>query len=269
MLYVHRKYTCVLCQGWLSGSSFGHVGIGTTAPFSRLQLVTNGNNSTDGLSISSPTSGNVMVNPSVTAGAYNPLAQLGDSEMIFSAGSINTGAMVIGPWSSSSAGMRMTSNGNVGIGSDTPTAKLDVAGDLKVSGKYFGSKSGVGYVQPASWSYSIGGSGTVVGTFWSGNITVPQDSIIQVTLNGHWEVTANACYISIGIDDVSVDYPCSVSDTSCWGWSHTYSTLWESIAHNGYAKITAGTHKLSVMGLTNTNTCYLNGARLSYMYFPQ
>jgi hypothetical protein len=159
--------------------------------------------------------------------------------------------------------------GNVGIGSNAPTAMLDVAGDLKVSGKYFGSKSGVGYVQPANWSYSFGGSTTTAATLWSGNITVPQDSIIQVTLGGHWQVTASACYISIGIDDVSVANPCSAANTYCYGWAHTYSTVWENMAHSGYAKISAGTHKLSVMGLTFSNTCSLNGARISYMYFPQ
>jgi hypothetical protein len=159
--------------------------------------------------------------------------------------------------------------GNVGIGSNAPSAKLDVAGDLKVSGKYFGSKSGVGYVQPPNWSYSFGGAGTTGATLWSENITVPQDSIIQVTLNGHWQVSASSCYLSIGVDDVSVDYPCTAANSSCYGWAHTYSTVWENMSHSGYAKISAGTHKISVMGFTYSNTCYLNGARISYMYFPQ
>jgi hypothetical protein len=165
--------------------------------------------------------------------------------------------------------LRITTTGNVGIGSNAPSAKLDVAGDLKVSGKYFGSKSGVGDVQPPNWSYSFGGAGTTGATLWSENITVPQDSIIQVTLNGHWQVSASSCYLSIGVDDVSVDYPCTAANSSCYGWAHTYSTVWENMSHSGYAKISAGTHKISVMGFTYSNTCYLNGARISYMYFPQ
>jgi hypothetical protein len=157
--------------------------------------------------------------------------------------------------------------GNVGIGTSSPSATLEVNGNLRVTGKYFGSRSGVGYIQPPNWSYTVTGPAT--STIWSGNITVPQDSILDATLGAHWQVNTSACYASIAVDDVSMAAPCNHVTSTCYGWAHSYSTLWENLTFTGYAKISAGTHKLSVMVVNFSNTCYINGGRISYKYVPE
>jgi hypothetical protein len=157
--------------------------------------------------------------------------------------------------------------GNVGIGTTSPSATLEVNGNLKVSGKYFGSRSGVGNIQPPNWSYSV--TGPTTSTIWSGTITVPQDSILDATLGAHWQASTGWCYVSIGVDDVSIAATCDHVSPACNGWAHTYSTLWENLSFTGYAKISAGTHKLSVIVISPSNTCTINGARISYKYIPE
>jgi hypothetical protein len=63
--------------------------------------------------------------------AYNPLVQPGDKALIYTNGPVDTGRLVIGPWSSVSSpkGIVIDVAGNVGIGM-TPTNKLTVAGTI-------------------------------------------------------------------------------------------------------------------------------------------
>lgn len=51
----------------------------------------------------------------ILGGNYNPLAASGDHAIIFSNGTAGTGSLLIAPWSASSAGLKMASNGNVTI----------------------------------------------------------------------------------------------------------------------------------------------------------
>jgi len=55
-------------------------------------------------------SGNGWLNiiPNVAGGAYSVLNQAGDVSMLFSNGTPDTGALVIGPWANSASGIRMT-----------------------------------------------------------------------------------------------------------------------------------------------------------------
>lgn len=163
--------------------------------------------------------------------------------------------------------MTMLGNGNVGIGTTSPSATLEINGNLRVTGKYFGSRSGVGFIQPPTWAYTV--TGPTSTTIWSGDITVPQDSILDATLGAHWQVNTGGCYVSIGVDDISMAASCSHTNGACYGWAHSYSTLWENLTFTGYAKISAGTHKLSVMVVAFSNTCYINGGRISYKYVPE
>eukprot|EP01116_Phalansterium_solitarium_P018526 TRINITY_DN492_c0_g2_i1.p1 TRINITY_DN492_c0_g2~~TRINITY_DN492_c0_g2_i1.p1 ORF type:complete len:440 (-),score=77.69 TRINITY_DN492_c0_g2_i1:326-1645(-) len=59
------------------------------------------------------------------------LAAAGDSALLFSAGSSGTGNLTIGPAGPGVAGLRMTSNGNVGINTNTPMARLHVNGEIR------------------------------------------------------------------------------------------------------------------------------------------
>jgi hypothetical protein len=107
----------------------GNVGIGVDSPQGRLHvdgLNTNDNNAEVYITGSC---GWMQHHVSLAAGSWNPLAADCDKGIIFSEGTVNTGNLLIAPWSNSSNGIRILANGNVGIGVQTAGTKLDVAGD--------------------------------------------------------------------------------------------------------------------------------------------
>jgi hypothetical protein len=65
-----------------------------------------------------------------SAGAYNSLVGADDHSFIYSNGGMDDASLVIGPWSSSAKGLRITSAGNVGIGTASPVSLLHVNGDI-------------------------------------------------------------------------------------------------------------------------------------------
>lgn len=71
-------------------------------------------------------SNSVGINPNAFTGAANPLVQAGDKSIIFSNGAIDTGNLVIGPWTSANSGIRITNTGLIGVGTANPTASLHI-----------------------------------------------------------------------------------------------------------------------------------------------
>lgn len=65
------------------------------------------------------------------AGNYNSITQSGDKGIIFTNGSADTGNLVIAPWASGTKGIRIQTNGNVGIGTASPSYTLDVFGNAQ------------------------------------------------------------------------------------------------------------------------------------------
>lgn len=110
--------------------SSGRVGIGTTASLdSRTSVYTTNSNGTDGLRVYGGIGpSNIRIRPAMPDDANNRIIQAGDSGIIFDGGSVDTGAFVLAPWSTSTTGLRMTSSGNIGIGTDTFTGRLYVSG---------------------------------------------------------------------------------------------------------------------------------------------
>jgi hypothetical protein len=79
----------------------------------------------------------VQILTNAPAGSWNNLVQSGDAAIIYrGATGGESGALVIGQHSNSTRGIRIDANGNVGIGIGTtsPAAKLDVAGNLRATG---------------------------------------------------------------------------------------------------------------------------------------
>ncbi|HLY63795.1 MAG TPA: tail fiber domain-containing protein [Terriglobia bacterium] len=145
--------------GGLRMTSAGNVGIGTAIPTATLEvngaaqfdkavtLATSQTLSGPQLDVQTPVNqntialratnakGTMMFIPNLGAGAYNGLVQAGDQGLIFYGTAPNAGNFVIGPWSGAgSPGMRITAAGNVGIGTTSPAAKLDVNGTANFSG---------------------------------------------------------------------------------------------------------------------------------------
>lgn len=121
--------------------SSSNVGIGTTFPTNKLTIDRNtGASSTgeikagDGVQWS-------LINSNAPTNAWNPLTKQGDHQYIYSDGNVNTGSLVIGQWSSSSRGIRIDSNGLVGIGIE-PTHSFTVQGDTKINGNLYVNGSG-------------------------------------------------------------------------------------------------------------------------------
>jgi hypothetical protein len=83
------------------------------------------------------------------AGSYNPLVQANDTGLIFTAGSAGTGSLFIGPWSASSAGLRMVASGDT-----TLNGNFTAVGSVTASSF---SGAGTGLTGTAS-SLSIGGN---------------------------------------------------------------------------------------------------------------
>jgi hypothetical protein len=125
---------------WSGGSTscwtLGNVGIGTTTPGFALDVATNLSQSPSGGTNLRGSDGHfVRLFPSLAYLNYNSLVQPGDSAIIYSGGTYTNGSsggsFVIAPWANATSGIRLDSNGNVGIGTAYPgTYKLAVEGNI-------------------------------------------------------------------------------------------------------------------------------------------
>ncbi len=120
--------TLVLCAALNAQSntpwpSAGNVGIGTLAPGTKLQVVV-ASSSIDGINVGDATGRFLLFAPSLSSNNYNPLVQSGDQGMIYSAGPLSSGGLVLAPWATSASGIRITGSGNIGIGMASPRTSL-------------------------------------------------------------------------------------------------------------------------------------------------
>jgi hypothetical protein len=104
----------------------GRLGINTTVPDTALTVRIQHQQSIDGMfTFSTEDSKSMYFLPSLGGGSFNGLVSAGDSAIIFSGATQDTGNLVIGPWSSVSGGLRIQgSNGYVGIGTASPAYPL-------------------------------------------------------------------------------------------------------------------------------------------------
>lgn len=100
----------------------GKVGIGTTDPSN---LLTINAPAGDGLKFVASNGQWASLLGSLGDGSYNGITRNGDRGIIYS----NGNGFVIAPWMSGWTGLRLDTNGNVGIGKAYPGARLDVVAD--------------------------------------------------------------------------------------------------------------------------------------------
>ena len=114
--------------------SEGRVGIGATSTGSKVFIQGNTvNDSSSELRIAG-TSGWIDLHNSLRAGDWNNITSETDKAIIFSDGTVDTGNLVIAPWSSSTFGIRIVgSTGRVGINTNNPQSTLDVNGQATVN----------------------------------------------------------------------------------------------------------------------------------------
>lgn len=115
----------------LDGNGLG-VGTSTIGAGNLLHVRTNTSPSTQGIRVASPSAGELRVLPHAGLANFNPLVQAGDSVLVFSDGSPNTGGLTIAPWLANTGGMRFTNEGAVVVGDTTSSADLvlDVEGTI-------------------------------------------------------------------------------------------------------------------------------------------
>ncbi|WP_448044404.1 tail fiber domain-containing protein [Bradyrhizobium liaoningense] len=121
------------------------LGIGTASPGSKLQ-VSVANASNDGVAVTSANGSSIYLGPDRGAGGSNALVQAGDGSLIFSDGTAESGNFVIGPWSAGANGIRITNAGNVGIGTTSPGAKLEVRSGSEPEERLFQIRNNAGTV---------------------------------------------------------------------------------------------------------------------------
>jgi hypothetical protein len=101
-----------------------NIGIGTTSPGAKLNVIDNIGGNSPALRVDR--NGWTAFFSQLAGGAYNGLVNNNDKALIFTDGSQNTGTLVIGPWGGAYGIKILGNNGYVGIGTSSPSQKLDV-----------------------------------------------------------------------------------------------------------------------------------------------
>ena len=107
----------------------GKVGIGTSNIPNKLSVFVNQQN--DGIWLGGQSSKSIALLQNTTIGAYNSLTQPGDNLLLWgttTGDDPNAGGLVIATRSTDYKGMRITSAGDVGIGTPFPSSKFHVKG---------------------------------------------------------------------------------------------------------------------------------------------
>lgn len=158
-----------------------NVGIGTTTSNARLTVQRAAGASLDPATSFTDGTQWFRINPHSTSGAWSPLAQAGDNVLSFSNGTIENGGLTIAQWSASPRGMRITSAGDIGMGTAAPAAPLEVLSGVnypivtRTATNGVGATSGVGFLSNSG----ILSDSTLMGAVYS---TVVQGSPLQSDL---------------------------------------------------------------------------------------
>jgi hypothetical protein len=221
----------------------GNVGIGTTEPGHKLDLLTYTAN--DGIRVQAG-SKFALLTSNLTSSAYNGIVGLGDGGIIFSsdndASSVSTTkGFVIAPWSTSGpSGLKIIENGNVGIGTNAPANSLHLykASNDQTTGLFIEKATG------ASGTASLF-FGVTANAGETNNVGVPKAGILFERTAGNGRGDLKFC----------VDY---VDDTNAVGVADAKMTITGS---NGYVGIgtTAPKTDVDINGNTRIGGTFSQG----------
>jgi hypothetical protein len=168
----------------------GNIGIGTPSPSTILNVVTGSN--ADGIQIRRNTSIttandfatlgfriNTVPNQANTAeirGLRTNRVNLGDTDLVFTTSTSG---------STPTEKMRIRDDGNIGIGTATPSAKLDVAGDIEHTGLTMTSGTNVDQLKETTFTSALTTAWTDV-TGVSGTYLATGSHIVQIISNGEY-----------------------------------------------------------------------------------
>jgi hypothetical protein len=233
-------------------TSAGNLGIGTTAPQTKLQVVYTDSHVSGDLAISNSafdiynnSSSDVAEKGSTLTFSDNYLGTNKTTRAAIKGGTQTAGNTADGflAFYTDSSGansmqerMRIISNGNVGIGTITPSQKLHVSGSARVTGAYYDSGNSAGTAGQVL-------SSTATGTDW-----------IDATPSGITGVTATAPLVAtVSGSTIDISIPAATTSVNGYLTAADWTTFNEKSDTVGtVTSVTAGT------GMTQTGTSTIN-----------
>ena len=177
----------------LTALTNGNVGIGTNSPTSKLEIQKTAGADASGEIKYSNGEYWTILNSNTAGGSYNSLVQLGDHSIIW--GNSNStpelGSMVIGPWSASAKGLRITNDGNVGIGTSSPTQTLHVTGSIYANSFTGNSFTGNSFRGDSFTGNSFRGDSFIGNSFTLQNTNIKLLSPVSLTSANTWYDVTN------------------------------------------------------------------------------
>lgn len=153
------------------------------------------------------------------------------------------------------------------VSEDNGTPKVRVHGDLQVDGSVHSGAVFTGNIQPTEWSYAT--TSTTWQELWSGQVIIPKDSVIIISIMGHISVNSGNISATASIDGQPIHTGIPTNKIA-YGILHTYSTTWETLSLHISSDISKGTHRLGLSALVSGgNTGWANGAALYYVVIPK
>lgn len=203
------------------------------------------------------------------AGGY----RVGDQEVIDAAGNVVANGLRL-TTATGAPVLFVDANGRVGIGTQVPTAELDVIGNLKTSG----TNASAVFFAPPNWGYSSTTLNQWV-QLWSFTFNAPVNGIAVISVTGHWShsVTNNSAYMGILVNNSHVNVS-SLYDSFTvgaasiqGGYSHHYwanVSSWVHFSHACCVKLNAGNNTIGLGSYHFAGTVNLNGAAISMKFMP-